>query len=350
MLSSAFELKSFDPRNASDEIYRAANAFSNRMRAETLPDDPPIPFDEAVRGWRNIPAFVNVTAWGVTRVGAMQFVATSNIACLMTEENRHLAEMQIEVLPEFRRQGLARILLAQIAETATRERRRLLIGTTGERIPAGEVFMARLGAQKGLETHTNQLRIAELNRDLLREWLARGEERATDFDLGFWDRAYPESDLQAISELLQVMNTAPRGDLQFEDFKFTPEHLRQMEKSALERGAQRWTLYVRERATAKFAGFTEVFWHPNRPEILQQAGTGVFPEFRTHGLGRWLKAAMLEKVLRERPQVKFVRTGNADSNAAMLKINNELGFKPYISHAIWQIETARALEYLQASR
>jgi hypothetical protein len=64
-------------------------------------------------------------------------------------------------------------------------------------------------------------------------------------------------------------------------------------------------------------------------------------------LGRWLKAAMLDKVLKERPQVKYVRTGNADSNAAMLKINTELGFKPYTADAIWQVELQKVLDYLQ---
>jgi len=107
---------------------------------------------------------------------------------------------------------------------------------------------------------------------------------------------------------------------------------------------------VRERATGRLAGITEVAWHPNRPEILQQRGTGVLAEYQNLGLGRWLKAAMLEKVLNERPQVRRVRTGNADSNAPMLKINTELGFRPYISHQIWQIELAQVQAYLDSVR
>jgi hypothetical protein len=41
-----------------------------------------------------------------------------------------------------------------------------------------------------------------------------------------------------------------------------------------------------------------------------------------------------------------VRTGNADSNAAMLKINTDLGFRPYQSDNVWQIEVERVKEYL----
>jgi GNAT superfamily N-acetyltransferase len=103
---------------------------------------------------------------------------------------------------------------------------------------------------------------------------------------------------------------------------------------------------VIERTTGKFAGYTETVWNPNRPEILRQDMTGVFPEYRGKGLGRWLKAAMLDKVLKDRPQVKFVRTGNADTNAAMLKINQELGFKPYTADILWQVELERVLVYL----
>ena len=108
-------------------------------------------------------------------------------------------------------------------------------------------------------------------------------------------------------------------------------------------------MYAREMATGDIAGYTQVFWSRYRPQELWQGATGVLPQYRNRGLGRWLKAAMLEKVLRDRPQVRYVRTGNADSNAPMLKINYELGFKPRKAWTTWQVEVDRVMEYL-ASR
>jgi len=62
-----------------------------------------------------------------------------------------------------------------------------------------------------------------------------------------------------------------------------------------------------------------------------------------------LKAEMLDRVLTKQPQAKFVRTQNADMNAPMMKINNEIGFKPYIAEAVWQVETEKIAKYLAGS-
>ncbi len=343
-----YPIKPFNVKNASEAEYRAANIFGNQMRAEQLPDDPPIPLEEQTQSFQNIPSFVDVHAWGAWNAAESAIIASGSIAILRMEENKHVAELNLEVLPAYRRQGMARKLLALCAEVAQREQRTLLIASTNERVPAGEAFMQRLGAQRGLENHTNQLDLDDLNRALIKDWQARAQINAADFELGLWEMPYPQAHLEEIVALFKVMNTAPRGNLQINDMEFTVEHLLEQEHARAARGTQRWTMYIREKATGKLAGYTEVFWSPHRPQIINQGATGVLPQYRNKGLGRWLKAAMLDKILRERPMVKFIRTDNADSNAPMLKINLELGFKPYLSRCMWQIETARVCAYLNA--
>ena len=339
-------IRPFDLAAASDAEYAALNRHFNLAKAEILPDDPPTPLEEMVARMRNIPPFVSLHPWAGWSVDSEEILASAFVSFLKTEENTHLAQFEISVDPEYRRRGVGRELLRLAAGVARQEGRRLMMTGTNGRVPAGAAFMERIGAERGLEEHTNQLVLADLDPALLGQWQAEGQERAVGFTLGFWDGPYPEDEIGAIAALNEVMNTAPREKLDMEDMHFTPEQLRQMEQMMTAAGTLRWTLYASEGGTGRFAGFTEVTWNPNRPLVVSQGGTGVFPEFRGLGLGRWMKAAMLERVLRDRPEAKFVRTGNADSNVAMLGINQALGFKPYLSHCVWQVETDTVLAYV----
>lgn len=337
-------IEPFDLTGASESEYRAINHFSNLSRAETLPDDPPVPLDEAIAGMQNIPGFVDASAWAAWTPDRSAIVGSSNVGILNTEENRHLAWFEVDVLPEYRRQGIGRRLLAALADTPKREGRRLMMTSTNGLVPAGEAFLTRLGGERAMEGHTNQLVLAEVDPLLLAAWMA--PDPTGRFALECWEGPHPGGQLEAMAALFEVMNTAPRDAMDMEDMHFTPQQIRQMEQQMLAGGTQRWTLCVRETATGKFAGFTEIYWNPNRPQIANQGATGVFPEYRGYGLGKRLKSTMLNKVLRERPEVLFVRTGNADSNGPMLKINHALGFRPYRSRTEWQVETSKVLAYL----
>ena len=71
-----------------------------------------------------------------------------------------------------------------------------------------------------------------------------------------------------------------------------------------------------------------------------------FSSARGRGLGKWIKAAMLEHIRKVHPEAQWITTENADSNAPMLKINRELGFRPYQSESLWQVPVDQVLALL----
>src|SRR5262245_58030941 len=123
MAGAAVEIREFDPKNASEQEYAALNAHGNRMRAESWPEDPPIGLAETIRGLRSIPPFFDLHFWTIWREDGSGIVAAGNAGISRTEDNRHMANFGISVLPEMRRQGLGRRLLARVVDVARKENR-----------------------------------------------------------------------------------------------------------------------------------------------------------------------------------------------------------------------------------
>ncbi len=350
MIACNYEIKPITIRKASQEEYAAMNRMNNVIRAEIYPDDPPMPIEEYCSSMQNIPEYNDVKFWAVWNRQSQEIIAFGNVEFQRIEENQHMADFNIRVLPDFRCQGIGRELLKRIAQATQEENRRLLVTETESRIPGGEEFMKAIGGKKVLEAHANELMIEDVDPELIKKWLLIGKERGEDFTLGFWSGAYPEDKIYEVAKLYDLENQQPFGDLEMENEHATPEQLRQIEQQLFAGGNQRWTYYLVENQTGKFVGYTETLWNSNRPEVLYQEMTGVFSEYRGKGLGRWLKAAMLDRVISERPQVKRARTGNADSNAVMLKINHELGYKPIMATALWQVEVNQVQKYLDLKK
>src|SRR3989442_14943213 len=93
-------------------------------------------------------------------------------------------------------------------------------------------------------------------------------------------------------------------------------------------GTLHYTMLTRE-PDGVISGVTDMEYMPYRPTLVQQDFTGVRPDARGRGLGKWLKAAMLLHIHELYPDAEWITTGNAGSNAPMLAINKKMGFKQF---------------------
>lgn len=348
MRSSAVQIKNLDPRQITGADKVALNLFHNRISKERWPDDPMWTIQETVDNWASIPSYLDLHQWAAWGSGGAKMAARATIYIGRSGDNQHLADFDITVLPEMRRQGIGTRMLRQVVDVARSENRGLLMVSTDSALPEGRAFVRRLGGRVGLVDRISQLDIKTLDFETVGEWRRIGQERARGFELGFWRGAYPAQYAEAMSALKEVINAAPTDQLEIEEYRWTVEHLRQEEASMAERGVERWTIFTRHSKTGKLVAFTEIFWRPSRPQSVQQGHTVVVAEHRNRGLAKWLKSEMLHWLVSNLPQVMWVRTSNAESNTAMLAINTRIGFRPYKTSTTWQVGLDRILGYLQS--
>jgi GNAT superfamily N-acetyltransferase len=331
-----------DVDQLTDVDRRALVAFEQTMWAEYAPDEPAMAEKPAL--WlatQRRPNAKRVT-W-VVRGEAGNEVAGVATLSLPLVDNQQLGNVELRVAPPYRRLGIGSSLMAAVAMRAKVEHRRVLAGFSWDLVAAGELFACWVGGEDKQVIRRSDLDLRALDCDVVGRWLDVGSEVRDQYDLWLVVGAYPVDQYAAIAEVEAVMNAVPHDDLDVEDEVRDADWVAQREQEQAQSPGERWTIFARERATQRLVGYTQVFFYDDWPGHVDQGNTGVHPDHRGHGLGRWLKAAMIDRIVGEKPESFRIRTHNAFSNAPMLTINNELGFVVTAKQTVWEADVDEVL-------
>lgn len=263
------------------------------------------------------------------------------------KENKEIGFADIRIDSDYRSQGLGTKLLKKIVPEMKDAGCKYFETTTA--YSSGMNFCEKFGAKIINIEAQNRLYIKNLNWEMVEKWINEGQKRNPEVKIeGFY--GISEKNIEEYCELMtELENEAPTLEEEDEErFKdiYTPKRYREFVDHLKERTYTLYTLRTIE-PDGKVSGLTEIFFsNENLPERVNTGLTGVKSIYRGRGLGKWLKASMMQYIKEKLPKTEYIVTGNADHNAPMLSINNRLGFKQYLQQKSYKFKIDELLNQI----
>jgi GNAT superfamily N-acetyltransferase len=247
-------------------------------------------------------------------------------------DNPDLAFVGCHVDPSKRRHGVGSALL-DIQLTCARDigRRQLVSWSTAD--GAASEFLLSQGFTTGLRMAGRTIDPQACDADRLQALADGASAKAADYELVRIDGMAPPELLPSLCGLFEAINDAPLDDLEMAPDEFPPERVRGYELAMSHRRQHLYRILARRRDTGELAGHTIVCVDETRPGYAVQEDTSVVGAHRGHRLGMLLKVSMLQWIREAEPQIVRIDTGNAETNAHMIAVNEELGCR-LIGHGV----------------
>ena len=250
-------------------------------------------------------------------------------------DNTHLGVVSVTVDPVARRQGIGRQLFESGVERIRADGRRLVLAESFDQ-PVAVAFAEAMGMRRGLTEVDRRQDLTTVDWARLDREHAAARGHAEGYELVRIAGAVPDDLIDDVVTLTAAINDAPTEDLDVEDEVFSPERIRSSEAVQVARERRLYRIVARERATGILAGHTVVAVEAQHPWQGWQYDTSVLRAHRGHRLGLLLKAEMMYWLREQEPQLRLIDTGNAGSNAHMIRVNELLGYHVVATAIEWQ--------------
>ncbi|MFC7273889.1 GNAT family N-acetyltransferase [Paractinoplanes rhizophilus] len=251
-------------------------------------------------------------------------------------DNLDNANVDLTVLPSWRRRGAGRALLDLAVRRVRELGRKHVIAPAMSRHPDGALFATAVDAKPALEEVRSRLDLGTVDQARHAVLLADAWEHAAGYRLILWTGVAPDEIIDDVAYLDGRLNAdAPTGELAWEPEKVDAAKVREGELRAARRG--RSSYHAGALHGDRLVAWTRIAGDATDPAHAWQNITLVDPEHRGHRLGMLVKLANLAHVRELRPGLEAIDTLNAATNEHMLRINRALGFRALDSVTFWQL-------------
>lgn len=315
-------VREWDPRTASPGEVASLLATLNAVLAADLPDDPP---------WRetSLREYLSETMPGERRISWLAEAEPAadgtpgavlgHVQVLLLGD---IGVLEVLVHPSARRTGLGRTLVRLAARRTYQEGFRSIGVEVVGGTPAVGFFEA-LGFSRDYVETRSVLRLDTVDWSAL-DGMAASVEAG--YRIEFSPGGPPERLIESYARAKATSRDVEDGELR--PSSYDPQRLRDSLDCLHRRGMKPYVVFAIHEATGEVAGLTEVVVPAQHPTRADQYDTIVVPRHRGHGIDRAIKARMLLELRAAEPGLAEVQTWNAQSNAAMLTVNAELGYRP----------------------
>jgi GNAT superfamily N-acetyltransferase len=251
------------------------------------------------------------------------------------QDNLDRCEVAVQVLPDARRRGHGRMLAARLEEEARALGRSVLYAEISWDVAGGSHGTGRAGAEFARALDFS-LALGDVQRELELPvpdgTLAALVDQVAPYHAGYTLRSFvgpvPDDLVEGWVGLLGSLSTeAPTGELQLEPETITVRQHRDAEEVMWRQGRTKYNT-VALAPTGDVVAYTDIATTVHEPGRGYQWGTLVRRDHRGHRLGLAVKIANLGLLQAERPDITRLVTWNAEENAHMVAVNEQLGFRP----------------------
>lgn len=272
------------------------------------------------------------------------------------EQNPEYNDIYVSVHPDYLNQGIGTRMLNILVDKALEiGKSKCIIWVRSDTLDGlAEELVKRLPLKLSLEEKTNRLLKDNINFDYMNDRFVdlkdkiHGKYKVEILEKQDYHGRMLENEVFAeeVSDFYNEVNRMiPKEDSELQELHITAQDLRNSSKSELASPSGKIKILVHD--DKKIIGMsTTKFANPDHVQHVDTGMTGVRKSYQGQGIATYLKMEMLRYLLTKYPDFLYIDTENAQSNAAMIHINEKLGFRHVYSWRFYEGKIGELKHYL----